>query len=76
MDNNGVRLQNLRDFTVQIRHPKTNRIVGTGFVVSSNGHIVTCGHVVIAAGVNPRQGQQIPGDWEKIWKEFYILLCI
>ncbi|MFZ3167105.1 MAG: trypsin-like peptidase domain-containing protein [Candidatus Methanoperedens sp.] len=47
-----VRLQNLRDFTVQIRHSRTNDIVGTGIVVSVNGEIVTCKHVVEDAGVN------------------------
>ncbi len=47
-----VRLQNLRDFTVQIRNAQ-NAIVGTGFVVSPDGGIVTCVHVVREAGVDP-----------------------
>lgn len=46
-----VRLQNLRDFTVQIRHTSSDSIVGTGIVVSMDGKIVTCAHVVSAAGV-------------------------
>ncbi|GAC1632972.1 MAG: hypothetical protein NVS4B7_20310 [Ktedonobacteraceae bacterium] len=45
--------QNLRRFTVQIRNAK-NEIVGTGFVVSTTGEIVTCAHVVRTAGVDPR----------------------
>lgn len=43
---NKVRIQNLRDFTVQIRHATTDMIVGTGFCVSTCGQIVTCVHVV------------------------------
>ena len=53
-----VRLQNLRDFTVQIRRAN-DTIVGTGIAVSMDGHIVTCAHVVRDAGIpNPRQ----PGE--------------
>ena len=48
MDNN-VRLQNLREMTVQIRRADTNEIVGTGIAVSTDGAIVTCAHVVEAA---------------------------
>jgi len=51
-----VRLQNLRDFTVQIRDPASNAVVGTGIVVSMDGRIVTCAHVVQAASVEPRDG--------------------
>jgi hypothetical protein len=52
---NNIRLQNLRDFTVQIRHPVTDAIVGTGIVVSTDGKVVTCAHVVEAAlGTRPR----------------------
>jgi hypothetical protein len=50
-----VRLQNLRDFTVQIRTPVSSKIAGTGIVVSPN-QIITCAHVVEAAiGINPRE---------------------
>jgi hypothetical protein len=49
-----VRLQNLRDFTVQIRHTKTDAIVGTGIILNSDGLIATCAHVVDAAGVDYR----------------------
>src|SRR5512145_2996855 len=50
-----VRLQNLRDFTVQIRNAD-DQIVGTGIAVSTDGEIVTCAHVVEAAlgGTHPR----------------------
>lgn len=54
MDNR-VRLQNLRSFTVQIRRLDNDQIVGTGIAVSMDGQIVTCAHVVEAAGiVDPR----------------------
>src|SRR5438093_1053206 len=46
-----VRLQNLRDFTVQIRDATSDAIVGTGIVVSMDGRIVTCAHVVRATNV-------------------------
>ena len=53
---NEVVLQNLRDFTVQIRRADTNAIVGTGVVVSMDGKVVTCAHVAQAAlGKHPRE---------------------
>ena len=48
-----VRLQNLRDFTVQIRDVN-DKVVGTGIAVSTDGKIVTCAQVVEAAGIDPR----------------------
>jgi hypothetical protein len=54
MTERGVRLQNLRDFTVQIRRPADDAIVGTGVAVSTSGQVVTCAHVVRGAGVEPR----------------------
>lgn len=47
----GNKLQSLRDFTVQIRHTETDAIVGTGVAISMDGEIVTCNHVVVAAGI-------------------------
>jgi tetratricopeptide (TPR) repeat protein len=50
-----VRLQNLRDFTVQIRDIDAKDIIGTGIVISSD-RIITCSHVVNAAlGVDPKE---------------------
>jgi len=49
-----VRLQNLRDFTVQIRRTADDAIVGTGIAVTMDGQVVTCAHVARAAGVEPR----------------------
>ena len=50
-----VRLQNLRDCTVQIRRPSDNAIIGTGIAVTMDGKLVTCAHVVQAAlNVHPR----------------------
>ncbi|KPL03186.1 MAG: hypothetical protein AMJ90_03890 [candidate division Zixibacteria bacterium SM23_73_2] len=56
---------------MQIRHPKTDQIVGTGIAVSMDGKIVTCAHVVLAAGVNPRLGKRIPGSWEIVLKSIF-----
>lgn len=51
----GIILQNLRDFTVQIRRPGSDTIVGTGIAVSLDGRTVTCAHVVeTAIGKHPR----------------------
>jgi hypothetical protein len=66
MSDNEGRLQNLRDFTVQIRHATTGAVVGTGVVVSAGGQVVTCAHVVLAAGVNPRTGRPIPSTWQTV----------
>ena len=50
----GVLLQNLLDFSVQIRHRDTDCVVGTGVAISNGGQILTCAHVVRAAGLDPR----------------------
>lgn len=66
MSQAGVRLQNLRDFTVQIRRLSDDAIVGTGIAVSTDGKVVTCTHIAEAAGVNHRAGKRIPRSWEMI----------
>jgi tetratricopeptide (TPR) repeat protein len=48
-----VRIQNVRDFTVQICTPDYSHIVGMGLVVSSEGLIITCAQVVRTLGVEP-----------------------
>lgn len=53
-----IRIQNLRDFTVQVRDPKNKMVVGTGIVISMEGKIATCAHVVeLALGVHPREAR-------------------
>src|SRR5262245_22593605 len=59
-----------RDFTVQIRHTATNTLKGTGIVVSEE-KIVTCAHVVVAAGVNARLGRRIPRSWEMVLQSLF-----
>ena len=54
----GVVLQEIRNFVVQIRHSTTDQIVGTGFITKKG--VVTCAHVVRAAGVDP--GSRDGGD--------------
>lgn len=48
-----IRLQNLRDITVQIYHVGSKRIAGSGIVVSLEGVLVTSAHTLRRAGVNP-----------------------
>ena len=55
--NNKVRLQNLIDFTVKITHSKTGNPVGTGVVISMDGEIITCAHVLREAGIEPRKAR-------------------
>lgn len=55
-DPNGTILQKLRDFTVQIRRPDNDEIVGTGLAITMDGRVITCAHVVYAALlVHPRE---------------------
>lgn len=50
----------VRDFTIGIPHCKiTDAVVGTGFVVSPDGKIITCSHVLRDAGVE-LDGQNFP----------------
>ena len=58
--------QDIRRFTVQIINQKNNAVVGTGFVVSPDGHIVTCAHVLDFAGVDPATGNQISSNLHTI----------
>jgi tetratricopeptide (TPR) repeat protein len=52
-----VLLQDIRNFTVQIRHSAAESIIiGTGFLVSVRGIVVTCAHVLEAGGVDVRGG--------------------
>ena len=50
--NINTRLQNLRDFTVQICHPVTGTLIGAGIVVSLDGKIVTSSLVLYAVGIS------------------------
>jgi hypothetical protein len=53
---NGTILQNLRDFTVQIRDPETDRIHGTGLAITMDGKVITCAHVIKSIlDVHPRE---------------------
>jgi sulfatase maturation enzyme AslB (radical SAM superfamily) len=45
--NSSITTQNVRDFTVAICNAVTHEIIGTGFVASGDGKIVTCRHVVL-----------------------------
>lgn len=45
--------QDLMQFTVKIRHPRTAAVLGTGVLVSADGIIVTCVHVLTAHGIDP-----------------------
>lgn len=52
-EQSSAELQDLRKFTVHIRN-LNDETVGTGFIVSSDGKIITCAHVICTAlGVEP-----------------------
>ena len=58
MPEQNVIIQDLRDFTVQIRRLTDDKTVGTGIAVSTDGQVVTCVHVARAAlGRHPRQAK-------------------
>lgn len=65
MERGGTRNQKPRDFTVQIRHStKPEKAIGAGVIVSADGKIVTCAHVIRDAGVNPDTRQPILSEAE------------
>ena len=68
MDEQNVIGQNPRLFTVEIRKTGDLKPVGTGFIVSNLGVIVTCRHVLRDAGMNPDTGYDMLDFWD-------ILLC-
>jgi len=57
----GVQLQDPRSFTVQIGRAEAGTTLGTGIVVSAQGLVATCAHVVRSAGVDVRghQGAEV-----------------
>jgi len=61
----GVLGQSLRLFTVQIRRTGEAKPVGTGFIVSSEGIVATCAHVLRDAGMDPNTGYEI-SNWRTV----------
>lgn len=55
-----ILLQEPRDFTVQILRASDEATLGTGVVVSSDGLVATCRHVLEAAGELPGVGETAP----------------
>jgi tetratricopeptide (TPR) repeat protein len=51
MNNDDKLLQNLRDCTVRVHRADTRAIIGSGILVSISGQIITCSHVLRAAGI-------------------------
>jgi tetratricopeptide (TPR) repeat protein len=64
----GTKRQNPRDFSVKICRATTGEVVGTGIVVTLDGKIITCRHVVEAAGINARSGKPIRSVWALVWE--------
>jgi tetratricopeptide (TPR) repeat protein len=50
-----VKTQDLLGFTVKIFNAETEEDIGTGIVISSDGKILTCAHVVEDADVDPKK---------------------
>lgn len=63
--------QDIENFTVQICRADIDEIVGTGFVVSDEGHIVTCVHVVRDAGVEPRTHRRTRSFWTSLLERMF-----
>jgi hypothetical protein len=61
-----VRGQDPVQITVAIRNTSDTETVGTGIVVSADCKIVTCAHVVLAAGLSPRTGRPPPPFWKDL----------
>jgi tetratricopeptide (TPR) repeat protein len=70
----GIKYQNPRDFTVKICNRVTKDVVGTGIAISRDGKVITCGHVVHAAGVNILTGLEIQSLPALIWEGIVKLL--
>jgi Trypsin-like peptidase domain len=62
-------LQDLRAIIVQIRDSTNEEVVGTGFVIQG-GYILTCAHVVMAAGVNPSSCGSLPETYRSFFNDF------
>lgn len=68
-----IRTQNLRNFTVQILHQNRPTVAGTGVILSREGEIVTCAHVVRSAVGNggDLQDEKIPVYFPQVKDEAF-----